>query len=205
MEISTRGVIESILFVAESPVPASEIAEVCEIPLGDIEKSLEALSIDLMERGSGLVLREVAGGWRMYARPESFGYLERYASTPTAARISGAALETLSVIAYKQPVSRSQIGEIRGVDSDSPLRTLERRGLIKELERLPLPGNPAVYGTTELFLEKMGLGSLRDLPPLADHVPPASIMDSLEDTFRPSPDLEINDDIARESDVTDDE
>lgn len=207
MDISTRGVIESILFVAESPVPASEIAEVCELGLTAIEEALAELTADLTERGSGLVLREVAGGWRLYARPESFGYLERYATTPTAARISGAALETLSVVAYKQPVSRSQIGEIRGVDSDSPLRTLERRGLIKELERLPLPGNPAVYGTTELFLEKMGLGSLRDLPPLADHVPPASIMDSLEDTFRSSvaSDVGVDDGEPREPDVSDDE
>lgn len=207
MDITTRGVIESILFVAESPVPATEIAEVCELALTEIEQALEELAADLIERGSGLVLREVAGGWRLYARPEAFGYLERYATTPTAARISGAALETLSVVAYKQPVSRGQIGEIRGVDSDSPLRTLERRGLIREVERLPLPGNPAVYGTTELFLEKMGLGSLGDLPPLADHVPPASIMDSLEDTFRPSVDADLGaaEVEPKEPDVTDDE
>lgn len=202
--METRGIIESILFVAESPVPAKEIAEVCEVPTSEIEAALVDLAGDLHERGSGLVAREVAGGWRLYAHPESFGYLERYATTPTAARISGAALETLAVVAYKQPVSRGQITEIRGVDSDSSLRTLERRGLIRELERLPLPGNPAVYGTTEFFLEKMGLGSLRDLPPLADHVPPASIMDSLEDTFRPAA-IDLDDEGLPTPDVTDDE
>ena len=206
MNLTTRGVIESILFVAESPVPAKEIAEVCEVPLVEVEAALADLSEDLLERGSGLVARQVAGGWRLYARPESFGHLERYATTPTAVRISGAALETLSVVAYKQPVSRTQISEIRNVDSDSSIRTLERRGLIKEIERLPLPGNPAVYGTTELFLEKMGLGSLSDLPPLADHVPPAFIMDSLEDTFRPTTDPgDLRKRDTRGPDATDDE
>jgi segregation and condensation protein B len=89
------------------------------------------------------------------------------------------------VVAYRQPVARSQITEIRGVDSDSAVRTLERLGLVEEKERLNLPGNPAVYITTDLFLEKMGLETLSDLPPLADHIPPASTVDSLEETLRP--------------------
>lgn len=185
-ELGVRSVIEAVLFVAEAPVPAKELAEVLEIPTTQVEDTLTALAEDLDERGSGLALRDVAGGWRLYARPHTHPYLERYASTPTAARLSAAALEVLAVVAYKQPLSRSQIAEIRGVESDSPLRTLERRGLIKEIERLPLPGNPAVYGTTLLFLEKMGLRSLAELPPLADHVPPAGIVETLEETFRPN-------------------
>ena len=89
------------------------------------------------------------------------------------------------MIAYRQPVSRTQVSEIRGVDSESAVRTLERFGLIEEKERLNIPGNPAVYTTTDLFLEKLGLNSLDELPPLADHIPPAEVVDSLEETLRP--------------------
>ena len=184
-ELDTKSLLEAILFVAESPVPVSELAEVTEESQIRITELLAELGSDLDAAGRGITLREVAGGWRLYAHPDAFPFLERYASTPTAAKLSAAALETLSVVAYRQPVSRSQAAEIRGVDSDSSLRTLERRGLIKEVERLPLPGNPATYGTTELFLEKLGLRSLADLPPLADHVPPSDIVETLEETFRP--------------------
>ncbi len=184
--MDTPAVLEAILFVAERPVPAKELAEVLELPTDEVTDALQRLA-DGYETGSrGLVVRQVAGGWRLYTHPSTFAYLERYADSPSSARLSGAALETLAVVAYKQPVSRGQVAEIRGVDSDSSLRTLERRGLVMELERLPLPGNPAVYGTTEVFLEKMGLGSLADLPALADHVPPASIVETLEETFRPA-------------------
>lgn len=184
--MNPRAVLEAVLFVAETPVPAEEMAEVLEIATAEVVAELQALASDLDERGSGMALREVAGGWRLYSRPETFPYLERYASTPTASVLSAAALETLAVVAYRQPVSRAQVAEIRGVDSDSSLRTLERRGFIREIERLPLPGNPAVYGTTPLFMEKLGLRSLAELPPLADHVPPASVVETLEETFRPN-------------------
>lgn len=177
--------LEAILFVTESPVPPSELAEVLELPRGEVDALLEALGRDLEERGSGVVLREVAGGWRLYSHPDAYPFLERFSTTATARKLSSAALETLAVVAYRQPVARSQINEIRGVDSDSAVRTLERLGLIEETDRLALPGNPAVYGTTELFLEKLGMASLADLPPLADHVPPADFVDSLEETLRP--------------------
>lgn len=183
--MNTGAIIEAILFVAERPVPAKELAEVLELPTRDVQAELEALARSYEVEERGMIVREVGGGWRLYSNPASFPYLERFASSPSAARLSGAALETLSVVAYKQPVSRAQVADIRGVDSDSSLRTLERRGLVREVDRLPLPGNPAVYGTTDLFLEKMGLNSLADLPPLADHVPPASIVETLEEPFRP--------------------
>lgn len=177
--------IEAILFVTEAPVPVGELAEVLELPVSRIEELLEELRLELEERGSGLVLRSAAGGWRLYSHPDSYPYLERFTSSATARKLSPAALETLAVIAYRQPVARSQIAEIRGVDSDSSVRTLERLGLIEEKERLNLPGNPAVYATTDLFLEKLGLDSLSGLPPLADHIPPAEAVDSLEETLRP--------------------
>lgn len=177
--------LEAILFVTESPVPIGELAEVLEQPKRRVEEMLEELARDLENRGSGLVLRQVAGGWRLYSHPDAYPFLERFSKSATARKLSPAALETLSVVAYRQPVARSQITEIRGVDSDSAVGTLERLGLVEEKERLNLPGNPAVYITTELFLEKMGLETLADLPPLADHIPPAETVDSLEETLRP--------------------
>jgi segregation and condensation protein B len=177
--------LEAILFVTESPVPTGELAEVLELPKSRVEAMLDELTRELEDRGSGLVLRQVAGGWRMYSHPDAYPFLERFSTSATARKLSPAALETLSVVAYRQPVARSQIAEIRGVDSDSAVRTLERLGLVEEKERLNIPGNPAVYVTTDLFLEKMGLETLADLPPLADHIPPAETVDSLEETLRP--------------------
>jgi segregation and condensation protein B len=177
--------LEAILFVCESPVPVSELAEVLELPVSRIEELLSLLDTELEDRAAGLVLRSTAGGWRLYSHPEAYPYLERFSASATARKLTPAALETLAVITYRQPVARSQIAEIRGVDSDSSVRTLERTGLIEEKGRLDLPGNPVVYGTTDLFLEKMALNSLEELPPLADHVPPAEIVDSLEESLRP--------------------
>lgn len=176
--------LEAILFVTDAPVPVAELAEVLEVSKSRVEELLSELDQELQSRGAGLVLRSSAGGWRLYSHPDAYPYLERFASSPTARRISAAALETLAVVAYRQPVSRSQITEIRGVDSDSAVRTLERLGFIEERDRLNLPGNPAVYGTTSLFLEKLGLDTLDDLPPLADHIPPADFVDSLEEGLR---------------------
>lgn len=177
--------LEAILFVTEAPVPASELAEVLELPTREVDELIQRLGRELEERDAGLVLREAAGGWRLYSHPEAYPYLERFSASGTARRLSPAALETLAVVAYRQPVARSQISEIRGVDSDSAVRTLERLGFIEETDRLNLPGNPAVYSTTDVFLEKLGMRSLEDLPPLADHVPPADFVDSLEETLRP--------------------
>jgi len=177
--------IEAILFVAEEPIPPGEIAEVLEMPLSDVEASLDALAERLTERGSGLMLRELGGGWRLYTRSEAQPFLERYASTARASRLSKQALETVAVVAYRQPVSRSQVSEIRGVDSEHALRTLERRGLIDEVGRSPGSGQALLYGTTPLFLEKLGLRSVDELPPLGDHIPPAEIVDVLERPFRP--------------------
>lgn len=176
--------LEAILFVAESPVPTEELAEVLELSTERIESDLRSLAGELAQRRSGLVLREVGGGWRLYAHPEALPYLERFAVTASAARLSAASLEALAVVAYRQPVSRGQVAEWRGVDSESALRTLERRGLIEEVGRAPGPGSPLLYGTTALFLEKLGLRSLDELPPLADHVPPPDAVESFEDSLR---------------------
>jgi segregation and condensation protein B len=177
--------IEAILFVAEVPVSREHLAEVLEVGIDDAGRGVDLLRASLDERGSGLLVRETGGGWRLYTRPETRPYLERLATSESSARLSSAAMEVLSIIAYQQPVSKGQIAEIRGVDSGSAVRTLERRGLIQERERLSTPGNPALYETSRLFLEKVGINSLTELPPLADHVPPSAVVESLEESFRP--------------------
>ncbi|MFQ5966985.1 MAG: SMC-Scp complex subunit ScpB [Acidimicrobiia bacterium] len=182
--IEPRSAVEAILFVAEAPIPTKELAQVLEIPHAEVQQLLAELRTDLETQNRGVVLREVAGGWRPYSRSDAKPYLERFAATPTANRLSPAAIEALAVVAYRQPVARNQVSEIRGVDSDSALRTLERRGLVGEVGRAPGPGSAVLYGTTSLFLERMGLGSLSELPPLADHVPPSAVVETLEDTLK---------------------
>ena len=179
------AVIEAVLFVAEEPVPAEELAEVLEVSRDEVAGALDRLAAELSQAGRGVVLREVAGGWRLYTVPEAKPYLERFAATERATRLSSAALESLAVVAYRQPVSRGQVTEIRGVDSDRALRTLQRRGLIREVGRAGGPGQAVLYGTTELFLEKLGINSATELPPLADHIPSADIVETLERPFRP--------------------
>jgi segregation and condensation protein B len=185
LKVNELAALEAVLFVTEHPVPVGELAEVLELSKKRVEELLTELDERLVEREAGLVLKSVAGGWRLYSHPDAYPYLERFSSSATARKISSAAMETLAVIAYRQPVSRGQVSEIRGVDSDSAVRTLERLGLVEEKERLSVVGNPAVYRTTELFLEKLGLNGLDELPPLADHVPPAQIVDTLEESLRP--------------------
>jgi segregation and condensation protein B len=183
--MDTAAVIEAILFSAEQPLTAADLAEVLEVPRDDVEQILEDMAATLVGAGRGIVLRRVAGGWRLYTHPDARPYLERFAATEKAARLSQAALETLAVVAYRQPVARSQIAEIRGVDSERALRTLEARGLVREVGRAPGPGQALLYGTTDLFLEQLGVDAVTDLPPLADHVPPKDVVEALERPLRP--------------------
>ena len=180
-----RTLLEAILFVAEEPIRAEELAEVLEVPLQDVVVDLRALQGDLAEGDRGVVLRELAGGWRFYSHPDARDSLERFAATERASKLSAAALETLAVVAYRQPVSRGQVGEIRGVDPEHALRTLERRGLVAGVGNAPGPGQAILYGTTDLFLEKLGINDLTELPPLAEHIPPPSVVETLERPFRP--------------------
>lgn len=181
----TVAAVEALLFVAEEPIPVGELSQVLEVPPSEVSAALQDLGERLAGRGSGLVLREVAGGWRLYTRPDLHPHLERFSTSPGAGRLSRAALETLAVVAYRQPVSRGQLAEIRGVDSEQALRTLEGRGLVDVVGTAPGSGQALLYGTTDLFLEKLGLRSLAELPPLADHIPPPSVVETLERPFRP--------------------
>ena len=180
-----QAAVEAVLFVAEEPVPVPELARVLDTDTAGVAAALDALGTALSQRGSGLVLRETGPGWRLYTRPDLAETIERFASSPTAARLSKAALETLAVVAYRQPVTRAQVSDIRGVDSDHALRTLERRGLVDVVGRAPGAGQAMLYGTTDLFLEKLGLRGLDELPPLGDHIPPAEVVEQLEEPMRP--------------------
>lgn len=171
MDPTCRQALEAILFVVDEPVDSSTLSQVLETSHAEVEAELAALAARLEEERRGFVLRHVAGGWRFYSAPEMAPYLERWARGRRSGRLSRASLETLAVIAYKQPVSRPEVGEIRGVNADGAIRTLVARGLIEEVGRDSGPGQAVLYGTTASFLEELGLNSLADLPPLTDFLP----------------------------------
>jgi segregation and condensation protein B len=175
-----RRILEAILFVSDEPIEIGILAQVTEEPKDRVESELRALAADLDAQDRGVALREVAGGWRMYTHPDAAAYVERFVRSVQQPRLTQAALETLSIVAYKQPVTRQQIAAIRGVDSDGVVGTLEQRGLVAEMGRDPGPGQAVFYGTTPQFLERLGLASLEDLPPIAELLPPASAADELE-------------------------
>jgi segregation and condensation protein B len=172
--------LDAILFVADEPVPLTQLAQVTETGRDVVAEALNGLRARYEKEERGFVLREVAGGWRMYTHPDVSAYVERFVLAVQQPRLTQAALETLSIIAYKQPVSRQQISAIRGVDSDGVVTTLENRGLVHEVGRDPGPGQAILYGTSPLFLERMGLRDLQDLPPLAAMLPAPSVADELE-------------------------
>jgi segregation and condensation protein B len=169
-QATLRAAIEAVLFVVESPVTVAALATALERPAVQIESALAELGSDLDGRGSGVELREVAGGVRLYTRPEHAAWVEAFLMEGQRARLTQASLETLTVIAYRQPVTRARISAIRGVNVDSVVRTLTTRGLITEVGADPDTGG-GLYRTTDLFLEKMGLLSLDELPSLAPLLP----------------------------------
>ncbi|GAC1363665.1 MAG: SMC-Scp complex subunit ScpB [Actinomycetota bacterium] len=180
-----RRAAEAIVFVAEEPVPASELALVLELPLARVEALMQELAQSYEEQRRGFVLRQVAGGYRLSTHPAAAPFLERFVTEHRAPRMTQAALETLAVIAYRQPVSRAQIAEIRGVSSESVLRTLLARGLVQESGRDPGPGNAILYATTPTFMESLGLMSLTDLPPVAGFMPTTGEVERMESGLGP--------------------
>jgi segregation and condensation protein B len=162
--------LESIMLVVDEPVGELQLAQVLEQPVERIARSLEDVSARYTAAGHGIDLRRVAGGWRLYTRPEYAAYVERFVLDGQSVRLTQAALETLAVVAYKQPVTRSRISAIRGVNCDGVMRTLVTRGLIEECGTEPETG-AYLYRTTPLFLEKLGLNTVDQLPPLAPFLP----------------------------------
>jgi segregation and condensation protein B len=163
----TRRALEAILFVADEPITASVLAQAVEIGRRDVERLLEEMAGEYEARGSGLMLQQVAGGWRLVTHPSAAPYVEQFILSARHARLTKASLETLAIVAYKQPVTRHQVSGIRGADSDGVLRALADRGLVQEVGRDEGPGRAILYGTTAEFLERLGLASLVNLPPLA--------------------------------------
>jgi segregation and condensation protein B len=180
--------LEAILLVAVEPVNVKLLAQVLEQPAAVIEVLCTRLAASYDEAGHGFQLVKVAGGFRLQTRAELSPYVERFVLDGQQSRVSSAALETLAIIAYKQPISRTQISAIRGVDPESVLRTLQARGYITEVTRDDGPGLAVLYGTTPLFLERLGVNSLDDLPPISDFVPDAGVVEALEAGLRVVPD-----------------
>jgi segregation and condensation protein B len=166
-DLRLRQALEALLFVSDEPMSAGSLAQAVEIDRRTVEAALEAMVSDYEERSSGLALLNVAGGWRLSTHPDAAAYVEQFVLSNRHARLTKAALETLSIVAYKQPVTRHQVSAIRGVNSDGVLRALAERGLVTEVGRDDAPGRPVLYGTTPEFLERLGLPSLAALPPLA--------------------------------------
>lgn len=164
--VDTRA-IEALFFVSDEPLTASVLAQALEVDRRTAESLCDRLARDLDERGSGLVLRNVAGGWRLFTHPDTAPVVEQFILSSRQARLTKAALETLAIVAYKQPVTRHQVSAIRGVNSDGVLRALVDRGLVEEAGREETPGRPVLFGTTPGFLERLGLPSLASLPSLA--------------------------------------
>jgi segregation and condensation protein B len=168
--VDLRPAIEAILMVVDEPVAEQVLAQVLEQPVQLVGAELVRLAAEYAEQGRGFELRRAAGGWRFYTHPAQASYVERFVLDGQSVRLTQAALETLAVVAYKQPVTRSRISAIRGVNCDGVVRTLVTRGLIEECGTEPETG-AHLYRTSNLFLEKLGLDTVEQLPPLAPFLP----------------------------------
>ena len=182
-----RRAIEAVLMVAEMPVEPQLLAQLLEVPVARIAELCEELAHEYEATDRGFVLAQVAGGWRFQSHPDQAPYVERFVLEGQSARLSGAALESLAIVAYKQPVSRAQVAAIRGVNVDGVMRTLQQRGFIVEVGKDPGPGQAILFGTSPLFLERLGLNSIDELPPLSEFVPGADVVEHLESGLRPQP------------------
>lgn len=179
-----RPALEAILMVAESPLPPALLGRLVGVAADEAERVCEELAAEYRSQGRGFALVRVAGGYRFQTAEAQAPYVERFVLDGRSSRLSAAALETLAIVAYKQPISRNQIAAIRGVNVDGVVRTLQQRGYIDEVARDPGPGQAVLYGTTPEFLERMGLDSLDDLPPLGDFVPGTDTVEALERGLR---------------------
>lgn len=179
-------VLEALLLVIDTPVSAQTLASVTEQPLYRISAKLETMAAALAERDSGIDLREAGGGWRMYTRARFAPYVERLLLDGSRSKLTRAALETLAVVAYRQPVTRARVSAVRGVNVDAVMRTLVARGLITEAGTDEDSG-ATTFATTELFLERLGLSSLTDLPDIAPLLPDVDVIDDLSETLDSEP------------------
>ena len=165
------GAAEALLFVSDEPVSCAKLADILQVTPTQMDEVLTALAAEYEEDNRGMQLREVAGGWRFYSHPAYHDLIETYIISWDTRKLSQAALEALAIIAYHQPVNRAGVNAIRGVNSEGVISSLVEKGLVRELGREKGPGNAILYGTTRTFLERFGLNSVKDLPPLEDFAP----------------------------------
>jgi segregation and condensation protein B len=165
-----KAALEAVLMVVEEPVEEGVLAQVLERPREEIAATLHVLAAEYDDQGRGFELRGIAGGWRFYSRTDCAPYVERFIRDGQPTKLSQAALETLAVVAYRQPTTRSRVAGVRGVNVDAVIRTLLTRGLIAELG-IERETGAILYGTTDHFLERLGLTSAEELPPLAEYLP----------------------------------
>jgi segregation and condensation protein B len=191
LDVEARAAIEAVILSATEPVPPALLAQLVEVPTTRVEELCEELAAEYAAEGRGFQLARVAGGYRFQTHPDAYAYVERFVLEGQTARLSGPALETLAIIAYKQPIARAQISAIRGVNVDATLKTLVARGYVEESGHEQTPGNPTLFSTTTAFLERLGIDSLSDLPPLADFVPESNLVEALERGLR-GVDVEID-------------
>ncbi|HEX7521460.1 MAG TPA: SMC-Scp complex subunit ScpB [Acidimicrobiia bacterium] len=183
-----RRAIEAVVLASLDPVEPGLLAQLVELPVTRIEELCAQLADDYERSGRGFVLVRVAGGYRFQTHPELAPYVERFVLVGQHARLSGPSLETLAIIAYKQPISRGQLSAIRGVNVESTLTTLLQRGYIDEVGRDPGPGTAVLYGTSRTFLERLGIDSVDELPALGEFVPAPDVVEALERGLRLSDD-----------------
>ncbi|HEY3923462.1 MAG TPA: SMC-Scp complex subunit ScpB [Acidothermaceae bacterium] len=178
--LQLRGALEAVLLVVDEPADPTVLAQVLTTPEPEIVAMLRALQAEYDDAGRGFELREIAGGWRLYTRADFAPYVERFVLEGQQARLTQAALETLAVVAYRQPVSRTRVSAVRGVNVDGVIRTLVSRGLVEEAGADHESG-AILYRTSPYFLERLGLDDLTELPNLADFLPESTTIDALED------------------------
>jgi segregation and condensation protein B len=180
--------IEAVVMSAVEPVPPTLLAELLELPVDKVEEACTALAESYRAENRGFILTCIAGGYRYQTHPEMAAFVERFALEGVSSRLSSAALESLAIIAYRQPVSRGQIATLRGVNVDGVVRLLEQRGYIAAVGHAAGPGQPVLYGTTPALLEKLGLAHLDQLPPVEELLPGPEAMEELEERLRPGAD-----------------
>jgi len=178
-----RSAIEAVLMVIDEPVSEMSLASALELPVDDVVEHLHALAADYDEGDRGFTIRAIAGGWRVYSRPEYAPVVEKFLIDGQRSKLTQASLETLAVIAYRQPISRARIGAVRGVNVDGVVRTLHSRGLIEEMGT-EVDSGATLYRTTSFFLQRLGLGSLDELPALAPYLPEVDVLDELAEQSR---------------------
>lgn len=170
-ESQLPGALEALLFVTDEPVGTIALADMLEVEPADVERALVDLRARFEDEERGVQLREVAGGWRLYTHPVYHELVEKYVLSWDTRKLSQAAMETLAIVAYSQPVTRAGVASVRGVNSDSSINSLVEKGLVREAGTADAPGNPVLYATTRAFLEKFGLRSVADLPDLDQFAP----------------------------------